>query len=119
MLNVFLTVDVELWPDSWDLSPRRFSEYFRRYIHGSTATGDYGLPFQLRLLAEHDLKGVFFVESLFACEFGIESLRRNRRADTRRETRGSGAPAHGMGRPFDESHSSRPEGNVFTRVHAR
>lgn len=75
MLNVFLTVDVELWPDSWDLSPRRFSEYFRRYIHGSTATGDYGLPFQLRLLAEHDLKGVFFVESLFACEFGIESLR--------------------------------------------
>ena len=75
MLNVFITTDVEIWPDSWDqLGPRDFREVFRRYIYGPTPRGDYGLPFQLRLLREHGLKGTFFVEPLFAEYFGNAAL---------------------------------------------
>ena len=75
MLNVFLTVDVEIWPPGWDLNPANFPKYFGTYIDGKTATGRFGLPFQLELLAEHELKAVFFVEPLFACEFGMQPLR--------------------------------------------
>jgi hypothetical protein len=74
-MKVFLTVDVELWPDRWDLSPNRLNEYFRRYILGHTASGAHGLPFQLELLREHGLQAVFFVEPLFSCEYGIGPLR--------------------------------------------
>lgn len=74
-VNVYLTVDVEIWPDNWDMSPARFSEYFRQYITGTTAGGDYGLPFQLRLLKDHGLQGVFFVEPFFAFHFGMAALR--------------------------------------------
>lgn len=76
MLNVFLTVDVEIWPSSWwDLNQNSFRKDFQRYIYGSTTRGDYGVPFQLKLLNEYDLKAVFLVETLFACEFGIEWLK--------------------------------------------
>ena len=75
MLNVFLTVDVEIWPPGWDLDPANFPKYFDTYIDGKTPNGDFGLSFQLRLLAEHGLKAVFFVEPLFAFEFGIQPLR--------------------------------------------
>jgi hypothetical protein len=74
-MNVHLTVDVELWPDRWDLDPARFTEYYKRYIDGFTPDGNYGLPFQLHLLAQHNLKAVFFVETLFSYEFGLEPLR--------------------------------------------
>lgn len=74
-LNVFLTVDVEIWPQRWDLDPGNFSRYFDTYIIGKTASGGFGLPFQLGLLAEHGLKAVFFVEPLFAFEFGMQPLR--------------------------------------------
>lgn len=75
MLKVYLTVDVEIWPDDWDLSERRFPGYFDRYILGRTARGDYGLPFQLRLLREYGLQAVFFVEPFFAYQFGTPALK--------------------------------------------
>lgn len=75
MLKVFLTVDVEIWPRNWDLSARAFQEGWARYIQGATSKGDYGLPFQLRVLQQHDLRAVFLVESLFAWEYGLEPLR--------------------------------------------
>jgi peptidoglycan/xylan/chitin deacetylase (PgdA/CDA1 family) len=37
--------------------------------------GQYGLPFQLRMLDEHRLHGVFMVETLFTHGYGIEPLR--------------------------------------------
>jgi len=75
MLNVFITVDVEVWPDGMDTSPGPFDDAFRRYIHGTTPRGDYGLPFQLDLLKASGLKAVFLVESLFACSVGHGPLK--------------------------------------------
>lgn len=74
MLDVFYTVDVEVWCGGWKDLDERFPDSFLRYIHGPTACGDYGLPFQLRLLQEHGLAGVFFVEPLFALRFGQQAL---------------------------------------------
>ncbi len=74
MLSVLITVDVEIWPQGWDLSPERFRRDFERYILGPTSRGALGLPGQLERLARHRQKAIFLVESLFACEFGIEPL---------------------------------------------
>lgn len=75
MLDVIFSVDTEIWCEGWDDIDRTFPDAFQRYVYGRTPGGDYGLPFQLRLLGEHGLRGVFFVESLFAGRFGIEPLR--------------------------------------------
>jgi hypothetical protein len=73
MLNVFLTVDTEVWPFSpgWPvtaLSPDKsgFKEEIDTYIYGRTTHGDYGLPFQMKTLNQHELKATFFLEALFA-----------------------------------------------------
>ncbi len=75
MLNVFITVDVEVWPEGMDTRPAAFNDAFRRYILGPTPGGDYGLPFQLKLLKELDLKAVFMVESLSASCVGLDPLK--------------------------------------------
>lgn len=74
MLNVFLTVDVEVWCDGWVDLDKKFPSAFQHYIYGKTSSGEYGLPFQIRILNEFDLKAVFFVEPLFATRFGISPL---------------------------------------------
>lgn len=74
-LNVFITVDVEIWPQSWDrLTTADLKEAMRCYIYGATPKGQYGLPFQLELLKRYGLKATFFVESLFAEGFGLAPL---------------------------------------------
>ncbi|OOG24896.1 hypothetical protein B1C78_07750 [Thioalkalivibrio denitrificans] len=75
-LKVLITTDVEIWPDGWDrMGPEDFKASYRKYILGDTPRGQYGLPFQLRLLDEHGLHGVFMVETLFTHGYGIEPLR--------------------------------------------
>ena len=74
MLDVFFTVDVEVWCDGWVDIDARFSHAFRTYVYGPTVRGEYGLPFTLARLADHGLTGVFFVEPLFSGRFGIEPL---------------------------------------------
>ena len=74
MIDVFLTVDVEVWCDGWDNIDAKFPGAFKRYIYGPTPRGDYGLPYQLHELQEHGLTGVFFVEPLFSTRFGLEPL---------------------------------------------
>lgn len=74
MLNVFFTVDVEIWCDGWQDIDRKFADAFRRYVYGPTSKGDYGLPYTLKVLNDHGLKGVFFVEPLFAARFGVAPL---------------------------------------------
>lgn len=69
-MNVFLTIDTEIWPESWDRLDEEFGAAFRRCIYGPTESGEYGLPFQLRVLQDHGLRASFFVESLFASHFG-------------------------------------------------
>lgn len=74
MLDVLFTVDVELWCDGWHDIDAKFPAAYRRYIHGPTAAGDFGLPYQLKVLSAHGLRGVFFVECLFAARFGLQPL---------------------------------------------
>lgn len=74
MLDVFFTVDVEIWCDGWLNIDEKFPNAFRKYIYGTTSKGDFGLPFQIQLLNEHGLTGVFFVEPLFSTRFGNQPL---------------------------------------------
>lgn len=75
MLDVFLTVDVEVWCDGWESIDAKFSTAFERYVYGPTPQGNFGLGFQAELLSEHGLHGVFFVEPMFALRFGMDPLR--------------------------------------------
>jgi len=75
IMHIYITVDVELWPEKWQGYRSQFSNSFKQYILGETPTGNFGLQYQLDSLKRHNLKAVFLVESLFACEFGINPLR--------------------------------------------
>lgn len=70
MLNVYFTVDVEIWCGGWQDIDSKFPRAFKQYIYGHTPDGDFGLPYKLKVLNDHGLKGVFFVEPMFSCRFG-------------------------------------------------
>jgi len=72
MLDVFYTIDVEVWCDGWENIDQKFPDAFARYVHG--LSGTYGLPYQLDVLRAHGLKSVCFVEPLFAGRFGMGPL---------------------------------------------
>jgi peptidoglycan/xylan/chitin deacetylase (PgdA/CDA1 family) len=79
VLNVFLTVDTELWPLAPDwprvaLPSSDLAAEFDGYIRGRTASGDFGLPYQIDALNRHGLGATFFVETLFAGKAGMEPL---------------------------------------------
>lgn len=74
MLNVFFSVDVEIWCDGWLDIDKKFPAAFRNYIYGSGPGGGYGLPYQLDVLNDHGLQGVFFIEPLFSTRFGAQPL---------------------------------------------
>lgn len=69
-MKFLFTVDVEVWCNGWNDLDRQFPSAFKQYIYGPTSQGDYGLPYQMDLLSDHGVKGVFFVEPLFALRFG-------------------------------------------------
>ncbi len=73
-VKVYFTVDVEIWTDGWSDIDARFPQAFKNYIYGPTRHGEYGLPMTLRLLADHGLQGVFFVEPMFSARFGLAPL---------------------------------------------
>lgn len=74
MLDVFFTVDVEIWCDGWLNIDEKFPGAFQTYIHGPTSKGSFGLPYQIDVLKNHGLTGVFFVEPLFSTRFGNQPL---------------------------------------------
>ena len=74
MLDVFFTVDVEIWCDGWQNIEEKFPACFQKYIYGSTAAGGFGLPYQIEVLKRHGLTGVFFIEPLFSTRFGEQPL---------------------------------------------
>jgi hypothetical protein len=74
MLNVFFTVDTEIWCDKWETIDEEFADAFLRYVYGPTSKGNAALPLTFDILNEHGLTGSFFVESLFAHHFGLEPL---------------------------------------------
>lgn len=65
MLDIFITVDTEIGCGGWDDIDRKFPCAFKKYVYGPIYKGDFGLPYQVKLLTEHGLTGVFFVEPLF------------------------------------------------------
>lgn len=73
-MNVFLTFDIEIWCNDWKSLDERFPAAFSRYVYGRSSAGAYALPKTLEILNRHGLKGVFFVEPLFAARFGVEHL---------------------------------------------
>ncbi|CAI08548.1 polysaccharide deacetylase family protein [Aromatoleum aromaticum] len=75
-MNVFLTFDIEIWCNSWQALDERFPAAFDRYVYGRSRAGEYALPKTLEILNRHSLRGVFFVEPLFAARFGVEHLAR-------------------------------------------
>lgn len=74
-MNVFLTFDIEVWCNGWNDLDRDFPDSFERYVYGRSRYGDYALPQTLSILNKHGLKGVFFVEPLFATRYGMEHLK--------------------------------------------
>lgn len=73
-MKIFLTFDIEIWCNGWDSLDERFPMAFDRYIYGRSKVGEYALPKTLEIMQRHGLKGVFFVEPLFAARFGVEYL---------------------------------------------
>lgn len=73
-MNVFLTFDIELWCNGWKDLDGAFPGAFSRYVYGRSRHGDYALPKTLEILNRHGLRGVFFVEPLFASRFGMQPL---------------------------------------------
>lgn len=73
-MKVLLTFDVEVWCNSWATLEQDFPSSFDRYVFGRSPNGDFALPKTLEILDRHGLKGVFFVEPLFAARFGVEPL---------------------------------------------
>ncbi len=74
MLDVFFTVDVEIWCDGWTDLDAKFPAAFRKYVYGPTARGDFGMTYQADVLRDHGMTGVFFVEPLFTGRFGSAPL---------------------------------------------
>ncbi len=76
MLNIFITVDTEVWPHDLVSGPGEasFASAFRRDILGCTRAGNYGLPLQLKIMNDYGLQASFFVESLFASCMGANAL---------------------------------------------
>lgn len=73
-LQVLITVDTEIWPRCPNWRQERLSGDIERDIHGATPSGRYGVGYQVEKLQHYGLKGVFFVEGLFAEEVGLEPL---------------------------------------------
>lgn len=74
MLNVFFTIDVEVWCAGWQNIDEKFVDAFDRHIYGNTKQGSFGLPYQLKVMNDHGLTSVCFVEPLFSARFGREPL---------------------------------------------
>jgi hypothetical protein len=73
-LDVFITVDTEAWPRAADWRETRLRADMDRDFHGRTPEGDFGIRYQMEVLNRYGLKGVFFVESVFADVVGLDRL---------------------------------------------
>jgi hypothetical protein len=74
-MNVFITVDTEISPRSANWLETGLAADIRRDIYGRTPGGDFGVPYQIKVLNRHGIKATFFVEALFPCAVGPDPLR--------------------------------------------
>lgn len=75
-MRVHLSFDIEVWCNGWLALDQMFPSAYERYVYGRSSRGDYALPKTLEVLGRHGLRGVFFVEPLFAARFGTDYLAR-------------------------------------------
>jgi hypothetical protein len=76
-LNVILTCDVECWPNRKVEGSPATTQAILDHIYGFTRSGDQrGITWQMQVLSDHGLRGVFFVESLFGTQGFAEPLKR-------------------------------------------
>lgn len=75
MLNVYITIDVEVWTDKWKLDDTSLKQAYDTYMLGITPKGSYGLPYQLDVFNSAGLTTVCFVEPLFSKTLGCNYLR--------------------------------------------
>ncbi len=76
MLDVFLTVDTEFYPLRPDWRIAGLSRDIARDLYGKTERGEFGVSYQLNVLAANGLKATFFVEGLCGSAAGDEVLGR-------------------------------------------
>lgn len=76
MLNVFLTIDTEVYPLLPDWRETGLMSDMARDFQGQTFAGDFGVGYQLKVLNKYNLKAVYFVEALFASAVGLNPLRK-------------------------------------------
>ncbi len=76
MLDVFITIDTEFYPLWPDWRTAGLGRDIDRDLYGKTERGEFGVSYQLDVLAAHGLKATFFVEGLCASAAGDEVLRR-------------------------------------------
>ena len=81
MVNVFITVDTEVWPNSpgWPHAPLPGGYDARRdiewYLRGGRGAEARGVPWQLEVLARAGLKATYFVDPMFSFALGLAPLR--------------------------------------------
>ncbi|MBS0492963.1 MAG: polysaccharide deacetylase [Proteobacteria bacterium] len=73
-MDVFFTIDVEVSSNGWKNLDERFVNIFNQSIHGKTPQGQFGLPYQLKVMNDHGLMSVCFIEPLFSARFGQQPL---------------------------------------------
>jgi len=76
IVNVFITVDSEVYPRTALWREQFMAREVDREIFCRTSRGKFGITFMADRLNAYGLKGVFFVEALFACAVGLAPLRR-------------------------------------------
>jgi len=74
-MRLILSFDIEVWCNGWTRLDDEFPRAFERYVYGHSRTDGGALPTILEVLRRHDVRAVFFVESLFAARFGVAYLR--------------------------------------------
>lgn len=74
MLQVFITIDTEIWPRDPVRIDTGIRDEMKRDIYGETGKGEYGIRYQIDRFNAYGLKAVYLVESLFASAVGLEPL---------------------------------------------
>jgi hypothetical protein len=75
MLNVFITIDTEIWDTTGEEDPERLDANIDACIYGKSPEGDYGLAHTIEILNSHGIKATFFVETLCINKTGAERIR--------------------------------------------
>jgi hypothetical protein len=75
-MDVYLTVDTEVWPRNQSWSDSDLERAVNQDSVGITAAGELGIMYQLDVLDSFGLRAAFFVESLFASAAGLSVLSR-------------------------------------------